>query len=758
MSLYYVDLSLPTSAMGSGTIGDPYNCSAFLTSAITSGGFASDGDTFLLKGFCNVTSAYWTSGYDESSIDDRWEYPYYVFSDPNKSFNISAWDLETLGPWTIKFSRGEGEQTDHDHGNRIDFYKDSLQGGILYSTSADDINQKYTNLYNMYINFYYYSTEHNVWVKPIELSGTCEIHGCSLLNYYWHVGQDWHGFADSTSGTLSLRHTVIKGTSFNSFEEENWTLSAANNVLSVTQESMQDEFANYSFSGNTFEWNANDDYNEIVIGSYDCLFNQFPFTSNQDGYDWTPSQLLADKSVLSPFSNIPVNLVVTDVDGYSTGMFGEERTGAGAFWFGTVPTDPLVTISFSKNSPYSDENVLSTATITNSVSVSSFDWDFGDGSTSANVTSAEYHSWNVSVATTYSVKVTAYGTEGGTGTASKNITVYPSISADTSVCVLSSDYIELCGKDPIRFGTCKVIDLTSFLPEHLVQSDTLEFVHFFEKFLNTLYNGSCGMEISSTEITEASGTGAASATDVDMDQYSYSDPTIGSVNGPCSECSSYDATDKISILEKVFRLRDLQDPDLIDIDYIQFFANNLGYNINVNKQEMGNLGESTSGVCSENEANRYLRFMVTNLPHWYKIKSTRNAIKIMLFSFGLIGDIINYYTDNYTDNWRASRLEYNTSAGSLYEDLDKIPNSYYPTPHFAIWFDIKQSTTNFSFNVEKQQAIIRAIDSIKPINTVFEGVSGYFQTLVNYKVTLINRVRKYIHIPPNDGYSDWWNV
>ena len=35
--------------------------------------------------------------------------------------------------------------------------------------------------------------------------------------------------------------------------------------------------------------------------------------------------------------------------------------------------------------------------------------------------------------------------------------------------------------------------------------------------------------------------------------------------------------------------------------------------------------------------DKYLRFIISNLPTWYKIKTTRNSIRIMLFSFGIIG-------------------------------------------------------------------------------------------------------------------------
>jgi len=131
----------------------------------------------------------------------------------------------------------------------------------------------------------------------------------------------------------------------------------------------------------------------------------------------------------------------------------------------------------------------------------------------------------------------------------------------------------------------------------------------------------------------------------------------------------------------------------------------------------------------------------------------------MLFSFGLVGDIINYYTEDYERLWKSSQPEFFTSGSSvpfMREKLSEIDDSWYPTPHFAVWFDIKRSATNFSFNVDKQSAIIKAIDSVRPINTVFEGVQAYFSEIVNTYARSITRVRRYISVPAGDNSSDWY--
>jgi TonB family protein len=60
----------------------------------------------------------------------------------------------------------------------------------------------------------------------------------------------------------------------------------------------------------------------------------------------------------------------------------------------------------------------------------------------------------------------------------------------------------------------------------------------------------------------------------------------------------------------------LQDSSLIDIDYIQYFAKNLGYNVNINRNDIagtdfGNLSTTeTDNSCSAIDQDRYLRFVV----------------------------------------------------------------------------------------------------------------------------------------------------
>lgn len=207
----------------------------------------------------------------------------------------------------------------------------------------------------------------------------------------------------------------------------------------------------------------------------------------------------------------------------------------------------------------------------------------------------------------------------------------------------------------------------------------------------------------------------------------------------------------ISILEKSQRLTELQDPDLIDIENIQFLASNLGYNINVNRGEVGGFGTSygtpdaKTSALAEGDQNRYLRFMTSNLPDIYKIKTTDSDIQVMLYSFGLVGDLIKYYTDNYK-----STIDGGKWIADYSKTLHEIPNTFFPTPHFSIVIEI-DSSDDLSKDAQKRSAVINAVESLRPANTVFRKLAAHAnRTLTNY-VSMKTRFVRYIRIPKSEA-------
>jgi len=260
--------------------------------------------------------------------------------------------------------------------------------------------------------------------------------------------------------------------------------------------------------------------------------------------------------------------------------------------------------------------------------------------------------------------------------------------------------------------------------------------------------------------------------------------------------------ESISVLEKIYKLGNLKDPSLIDFEYITYFADHIGYDMKLNlfhfennvatmakynemidqieadRTASGNyvaltddereaiynmlVNEAASSPINDMVADEYdldreildevktqfiemqVRALIENLPYWYKIKGTDDSLKILLYSFGLIADIHNYYTKDYEpnrQNWEVADVFYNTSkvktnvnkVNALTEDFSNIPDDWYPTPHFSVKFDYNATWANSGktgvlSNMEKFGSMVEAIHASKPINTVFKGLSGIFRT------------------------------
>jgi len=271
---------------------------------------------------------------------------------------------------------------------------------------------------------------------------------------------------------------------------------------------------------------------------------------------------------------------------------------------------------------------------------------------------------------------------------------------------ISTPIIFECGspEGPIYLDPNRLIDIVSLLPEYLKESETNDVTIFFQNFLNTLYDDH---------------TLTTSSTDWEKE------------NSP-----------KISILEKINRLANLHNPEEIDITFIQFLANYLGYSVNLNAGDLGILENGDpNDPDTINDANRYLRFIVSNLPNWYKIKTTSNAIKIMLYSFGLIGDLVTRWTNDYkTDvgnNWYNFREEF--------DSISNIPEDFYPTSHFVIFIKLDEARSTF-LDPNNSNQIFNAIASIKPINSVFDGAWGFIERSGVVYMKAMMRTSYYIKI------------
>jgi len=237
------------------------------------------------------------------------------------------------------------------------------------------------------------------------------------------------------------------------------------------------------------------------------------------------------------------------------------------------------------------------------------------------------------------------------------------------LCKSKDKYIKTYGIEEIRYSKDRFINIVDYLPDYIKRNEIGSVVSEFEDYLNEMYQGQHGYSVDENQIPVSMCQTSACGTFDIGNSYQLDDTYITNTYDMVGDvfidnvCAGCDTSDRISILEKIFRLTDLFDPDLIPIDLIQFYAENLGYNVGINRES---LSTNTDPQARELEQKRYLRFMVRNLPNWYKIKSTRSAIKILLYSFGLVGDFVYYYTNSYNE------LEGRQKFGSLCGDNDEL--------------------------------------------------------------------------------------
>jgi hypothetical protein len=236
----------------------------------------------------------------------------------------------------------------------------------------------------------------------------------------------------------------------------------------------------------------------------------------------------------------------------------------------------------------------------------------------------------------------------------------------------------------ITCSTGRQLSLTNYLPEYLQEdnngnaSETKEFLGVFEKYLNSMYTN---------------------------------------IDNSCN----------LSTLEKISRLQKLHDIDTIEPEYITNYSNLLGYKSGFNASEIGTFGyfapSATYNDTTEEYMNKSLRFVVRNLPNWYSIKTTRNALKIMLLSFGIIGDIMEYYTTDYDQDWYSNKIE-----EGVFVNVD-IPENSYPTPHMSIGVNLSLTTNGTIYKDGQLKNVLDAMESIRPANVVLEGVTGIIDSV-----------------------------
>ena len=230
--------------------------------------------------------------------------------------------------------------------------------------------------------------------------------------------------------------------------------------------------------------------------------------------------------------------------------------------------------------------------------------------------------------------------------------------------------------------------------------------------------------------------------------YQWQDPTT--FYNYFSSQNNYRIDDKkATILEKIHKIAYLKDADVIDYEYIQFIASQMGYNLEINREDV----ENNEYYITEYEKEQALRNILKNLPSFYKIKCTKNGLESILLSFGIVGELIYLYTignskqQGYFDFIDASLIEGPDNYGIFDQTLGEklaqerlvnaslantVVSDWFPSPHFRVQLDLLAQDLRLDQNKMGLSLITKAIKNTKPINTVFQGFYGTLMANFGY--------------------------
>jgi hypothetical protein len=192
----------------------------------------------------------------------------------------------------------------------------------------------------------------------------------------------------------------------------------------------------------------------------------------------------------------------------------------------------------------------------------------------------------------------------------------------------------------------------------------------------------------------------------------------------------HDSYDR-SLREKIVRLAFCHDPDVVDFEYIQLVAAQLGYDIDISIEDIQDNYYSTK----EEDRDNMVRNMISNIPYYNAMKTTNNSLELIFLSMGIVAQVINLYTygkyeafaDDYvienaaevkdTRGWNKSKYLKAVRAAPL--------KNWFPSPHFYVQVNMTSGYLgqgDLSSSLTKMLAkMLKVIKTNKPENTVFDG-------------------------------------
>lgn len=206
-------------------------------------------------------------------------------------------------------------------------------------------------------------------------------------------------------------------------------------------------------------------------------------------------------------------------------------------------------------------------------------------------------------------------------------------------------------------------------------------------------------------------------------------------------------SDYRSLREKIARLAYSHDPEIIDFDYIQLVASQMGYDIDISIEDLQDNYYSTN----EEDRNNMVRELIRNMPYFNKMKTTKNALELIFLSMGIVAQIINLYTYGKYEGFVDKNIIENAASYNSFNGWDKSKynralavaplKDWFPSPHFYIKIDLTSGylgqndiESSLSNMIYKMMKIVK---NSKPDNAVFKGFS-IIQKVFNVNSIYIN--------------------
>lgn len=254
-----------------------------------------------------------------------------------------------------------------------------------------------------------------------------------------------------------------------------------------------------------------------------------------------------------------------------------------------------------------------------------------------------------------------------------------------------------CGPWLIDGGGRKY-NIRRFVPSYLRNSDFGDFIEWFELFINTFYLG-------------------------------------------------LDKKLNISGLEKIARIANFNDIDMIENALLQHYSNEFGNEIPFNKDVIGNLTNTFNtfsfGYRDEQEVYEIIKYVLENLPNYNKFKGTNIGVYGSLKMFSLSCKIINL--------WVKKDEPIETNPKFIEENAIKDFTDLFQTGRFNIDVNSQVSFKSINENLEYFVAIIQ---SIKPITKILNNIK--YTVNADANVTLIRLSEEAEYETTDYSYQPVW--